>query len=76
MAQWERGADTGPAKCDASDKERPAPAPAKVDVNPIARDEEISKRLWSVLDATGWFTDPHIDVREGVVFLSGRAQMI
>lgn len=64
----------GPSKPVASEKERPAPAPAKVDVNPIARDEEISKRLRSVLDATGWFTDPRVEVREGVVFLNGRAE--
>jgi len=30
-------------------------APARVDVNPVARDEEIGKRLQNVLDATGWF---------------------
>ena len=29
--------------------------PAKVDVNPVARDEEIRRRLQSVLDATEWF---------------------
>ena len=48
-----------------------SPAPAKVDVNPVARDEEIRKRLQSVLDATDWFTDPQVRVAEGVVFLNG-----
>lgn len=47
-------------------------APAKVDVNPVARDEEIRKRLQSVLDATDWFTTPEVRVEEGVVFLTGR----
>ncbi len=51
-----------------------SPAPASVDVTPVARDDEIRKRLQSVLDATEWFTDPRVDVREGVVFLSGRAE--
>jgi small conductance mechanosensitive channel len=51
---------------------RPPPAPAKVDVKPVARDEEIRKRLQSVLDATGWFIDPQVRVEEGVVFLNGR----
>ena len=48
-----------------------SPAPAKVDVKPVARDEEIRKRLQSVLDATDWFTDPQVRVEEGVVFLNG-----
>jgi small conductance mechanosensitive channel len=51
-----------------------AAAPAKVDVKPVARDEEIRKRLQSVLDATGWFTDPQVRVEEGVVFLNGRVE--
>ena len=52
-------------------KEDLSPAPAKVDVKPVARDEEIRKRLQSVLDATDWFTQPKVRVQEGVVFLSG-----
>jgi small conductance mechanosensitive channel len=55
-------------------KEEFSPAPAKVDVKPIARDEEIRKRLQNVLDATGWFTEPRAEVSEGVVFLNGRAE--
>ncbi|MDZ4806191.1 MAG: mechanosensitive ion channel family protein [Candidatus Eisenbacteria bacterium] len=47
-------------------------APAKVDVQPVARDEEIRERLQSVLEATGWFVEPQVRVEEGVVFLSGR----
>ncbi|MDQ6654760.1 MAG: BON domain-containing protein, partial [Verrucomicrobiota bacterium] len=48
-------------------------APAQVDVKPVAHDEEIRQRLQSVLDATEWFTAPQVMVREGVVFLKGRA---
>ena len=48
-------------------------APAKVDVSPVARDEEIRKRLQEVLVATDWFTDPRVQVEEGVVFLKGGA---
>ncbi len=55
-------------------KEELSPAPAKVDVQPVARDEEIRKRLQTVLEATGWFTDPQVRVEEGVVFLNGRAE--
>ncbi len=49
-------------------------APAKVDVNPVAHDKEIQQRLQSVLVATGWFSSPQVEVKEGVVFLKGQAQ--
>jgi len=52
-------------------KQEVSAAPEKVDINPIARDEEIGKRLQRVLNATDWFTAPHVRVEEGVVFLSG-----
>ncbi len=61
-----------PKKLPAPGKEEISQVPAKVDVKPVARDEEIRKRLQSVLDATGWFTAPQVRVEEGVVFLSGR----
>ena len=48
--------------------------PTKVDVKPVARDEEIRKRLQSVLKATDWFTDPQVRVEEGVVFLNGQVE--
>lgn len=47
-------------------------APASVDVNPVARDEEIRARLQSVLAATGWFVEPQVRVDQGIVFLNGR----
>ena len=59
-----------------STKEELSPAPAKVDVNPVARDEEIHRRLQSVLEATDWFTDPQVRVEEGVVFLNGRVESV
>jgi len=64
----------GPEKQGPPSKEDLAPAPAKVDVQPVAHDEEIRKRIQSVLIATGWFTDPQVQVEEGVVFLSGRTE--
>lgn len=57
-----------------SAKEELSLAPAKVDVTPIAQDEEIRKRLQRVLDATDWFADPHVKVEEGVVFLNGNVE--
>lgn len=52
-------------------KEEPLQAPAKVDVNPVAHDDEIGSRLQKVLDATGWFDNTKVRVEEGVVFLNG-----
>ncbi len=49
-------------------------APTKVDVKPVAHDEEIRKRLQRVLEATDWFTDPQVKVEEGVVFLNGKVK--
>lgn len=46
--------------------------PAKVDVNPFA-DADIARRLEGILASTGWFENPQVTVREGVVFLDGRA---
>ena len=49
-------------------------APAEVNVNPVAHDEEIHRRLESVLRATGWYADAQVRVQEGVVFLVGRTR--
>ncbi|QDV23234.1 mechanosensitive ion channel family protein [Aureliella helgolandensis] len=48
-------------------------APSKVDVKPIARDDEIALRLTSILDSTQYFGSPAVAVENGVVFLSGVA---
>ncbi|MGE3540193.1 MAG: mechanosensitive ion channel domain-containing protein [Candidatus Tectimicrobiota bacterium] len=47
------------------------PTPAKVDVQPLARDDDIRQRLESILQATDWFVKPQVRVDEGVVFLTG-----
>jgi small-conductance mechanosensitive channel len=70
-AQEPKGKADDAKKQAAPAKAELTPAPVKVDVNPVARDEEIRKRLQSVLDATGWFTEPKVRVEEGVVFLNG-----
>jgi small conductance mechanosensitive channel len=54
--------------------DQPSPAPAKVDIEPVAKDDEIRERLTAVLRATGWFQEPQVQVEEGVVFLSGTAE--
>jgi small conductance mechanosensitive channel len=53
-----------------------SPVAERVDVEPVARDEQIRERLERILAATGWFTDPKIRVEEGVVFLNGRAETV
>lgn len=74
VAQGPGGKGDGAPKRPSPNKEELSPAPAKVDVQPVARDEEIRKRLQSVLNATGWFTDPQVQVEQGVVFLSGQTE--
>jgi small-conductance mechanosensitive channel len=51
--------------------EEVTPAAQKVDVRPVARDEEIRRRLQNVLEATGWYDALRVRVNEGVVFLYG-----
>lgn len=47
-------------------------APEQVVVQPVARDDEIANRLVTILQATEWFTNPQVKVRDGVVFLDGQ----
>ena len=49
-------------------------APTTVQVQPTARDEAIAERLQMILQATEWFEQPTVAVREGVVFLDGRSR--
>ncbi|MAU10410.1 MAG: mechanosensitive ion channel protein MscS [Anaerolineaceae bacterium] len=52
----------------------PLDAPSRVDIQPVARDEEIEVRLQDILLATTWFMEPDVRVQEGVVFITGQAQ--
>lgn len=74
MAQEPVGKAGEAQKLSAPAKQELSLAPAKVDVKPVAHDEEIRKRLQRVLDATDWFTDPQVRVEEGVVFLNGKVE--
>ncbi|MHB8763157.1 MAG: mechanosensitive ion channel domain-containing protein [Deferrisomatales bacterium] len=74
MAQEPAGKAGEPQKPATPTQEELSPAPAKVDVNPAARDEDIRERLQSVLLATDWFIDPQVRVEEGVVFLNGQVE--
>lgn len=52
----------------------PPQAAERVDVNPTIQDVEIKQRLENILQATGWFIHPSVNVQEGVVFLYGQTQ--
>lgn len=49
-------------------------APGKVEVQPVADDDEIAQRIADILSATGWFGSTEVTVQEGVVFLKGTTQ--
>jgi len=49
-------------------------APATVEVQPIARDNEIRDRLEGILQATRWFEGASVRVDEGVAFLEGHTR--
>jgi small-conductance mechanosensitive channel len=51
-----------------------ADATKEVAVTPAARDTEIANRLSRILDASGWFSDSAVTVREGIVFLDGSTE--
>jgi small conductance mechanosensitive channel len=61
-------------KAEISLHEKPSQAPEKIEVNPNVRDEEISKRLESILQATNWFTNPQVKAENGVVFIGGETR--
>ncbi|WP_422002455.1 mechanosensitive ion channel domain-containing protein [Reyranella sp.] len=63
----------GVALAQASGNDVPAPAPPRVDVQSVVGDEEIARRLKDIMAATGWFPEYAVEVKDGVVFLTGRA---
>lgn len=48
--------------------------PGKVEVQPVAEDEAIRKRIADILKATSWFVEPGVTVQEGIVFLKGTTE--
>lgn len=75
VAQAQLPPGSGPAPPPFQDEEEKlAPPPARVEVKPVARDEEIRQRLSRILLATDWYLDPQVRVQDGVVFLRGRAR--
>lgn len=58
--------DEGTAKEDTQSASAP-----KVEIEPIAEDDQIARRLTDILEATTWFENPVVRVDQGVVFLRG-----
>ena len=42
-----------------------------VSVEPTARDGEIAKRIYQIMQSTGWYTIAKVNVLDGIVFLDG-----
>lgn len=52
---------------------KPEP-PGKVDVQSVAKDDDIKQRLTDILDTTGWFGEPEVTVEDGIVYLKGSTE--
>lgn len=52
----------------------PIAVPDRVDIQPAAPDDQIRTRLQKILEATGWFQSPQVEVQDGVVFLKGQTE--
>jgi len=68
-AQQLDGSEDKPVLAKAPDG-KPEP-PGKVEVQPVAKDDEIRQRIADILKTTGWFGEPKVTVQEGIVFLKG-----
>jgi small conductance mechanosensitive channel len=71
-AQQLDGSEDTPAPAKAFDG-KPEP-PGKVEVRPVAKDDEIRQRIADILRTTGWFGEPKVNVEEGIVFLRGTTE--
>jgi small-conductance mechanosensitive channel len=69
-----KGQEAPPARSVEPPAEEPAPPKRPVRVVPDATDAEIARRLQGIMEATGWFRNPRVAVRDGVVFLDGAAE--
>ncbi|MES2273053.1 MAG: mechanosensitive ion channel domain-containing protein [Chlamydiota bacterium] len=57
-----------------SEEEMLRPSVQRIEVTPTAGDREIEKRLAEILDAAGWFIETSVQVKKGIVFLSGKTK--
>lgn len=66
-------APAGVAQTSTGETELAAPEQT-VAVEPTASDVRIGRRIQDIFEATGWFREPRVRVRDGVAFLSGVAE--
>lgn len=66
------GGEAKPVPANAADGQ--AAFPGKVEVQPVAGDDEIRQRIADILGTTGWFGEPGVTVQEGIVFLEGTTE--
>ncbi|CAK9092835.1 Large-conductance mechanosensitive channel [Durusdinium trenchii] len=71
QAQDEPTKSTPPQTPDNASIDGEAVVTGKVDVQPLARDEEIEARLSQILKSTEWFSNATVDAENGVVFIQG-----
>jgi small-conductance mechanosensitive channel len=71
-AQPPGGEETAPAVVQAP--EGKPESPGRVDVQPVARDDQIRQRIADILQTTGWFGTPAVTVQDGIVFLKGTTE--
>ncbi len=71
-AQQLDGSEDTPVPAKAPDG-KPEP-PGKVEVQPVAKDDEIRQRIADILKTTSWFGEPRVTVQEGIVFLKGTTE--
>lgn len=71
-AQQLDGSEDKPVPAKAPDG-KPEP-PGKVEVQPVAKDDEIRQRIADILKTTSWFGEPKVTVQEGIVFLKGTTE--
>ena len=67
----DRGIDAPSTPVDQAD-DGEAVASGPVEVEPLARDDQIAERLQKILDSTEWFESSEVSVDNGVVFLRGQ----
>ena len=48
--------------------------PGKVEIEPVAKDDEIEQRIADILETTGWFGGSSVAVQDGIVFLKGTTE--
>jgi small conductance mechanosensitive channel len=49
-------------------------APGRVEIQPVAKDDQIRQRIADILETTNWFGDPTVSVQDGIVFLQGTTE--